>query len=82
MSPRQRSTSYAAGAAVVEMHWIVRLARHLLGHTRYHDQANEVNLRVLRAEHLARHANDAVRRERLIADYEAAEQQRLERSGR
>ncbi len=45
------------------MQWLGQLVRHLLGHTRYHDQANEVNLRVLRAGRLKRRANDAVQRQ-------------------
>ncbi len=45
------------------MQWLSQLARRLLGQTRYHDQANEVNLRVLRAGRLKRQANNAVQRQ-------------------
>ena len=66
MSQKRPSTNYAGGWPDVS--WVTRIVRRLLGRTRYHEQANEVNLRVLRAERLARMANDAVRRARLAEE--------------
>jgi hypothetical protein len=36
------------------MTWLRLIIRTLLGHTRYHDQANEVNIRRLRTELLSK----------------------------
>ena len=36
------------------MSWLTRLIERLLGRTRYHDQANEVNNRSLRVERLSK----------------------------
>lgn len=38
------------------MGWLRMMIRHVLGHTRYHDQAGEVNNRVLRANLLRQEA--------------------------
>ena len=44
------------------MDWLRRIIHRILGPTRYHDQANEVNVRALRAELLRKQVQVVTRR--------------------